>query len=135
MEQKKRKVSFTPSLLLQGGLILVLFVFLLLPLIYMLFKVDSNDLSYVFKDEVFYASIKNSLIYTTIATVITIILATTTAYFLSRLKIKGKRWLIILLILPMLIPTISIGLGVRTLFGVNGFLDQIFGIEVDGLGL
>ena len=34
MEQKKRKISFTPSLLLQGGLILVLFVFLLLPLIF-----------------------------------------------------------------------------------------------------
>lgn len=134
MTKTNFKKRFNPSLLLQIGLIAVLFVFLLLPLIFMLFKVNGNDFSYVFKDEVFLQSIKNSLIYTSISTIITIILATLVSYFVSRINIKGKRWLIMFLILPMLIPTISIGLGVRTLFGVNGFLDQIFGIQVDGLG-
>lgn len=100
----------------------------------MLFKVNGNDFGYVFKDEVFYKSIGNSLIYTSIGTVISVVLATVTAYFLSRIKIKGKKWIVILLTLPMLIPTISIGLGVRTLFGVNGFLDQMFGLKFDGLG-
>lgn len=135
MEKESKKFKFTPSLILQGGLILILFVFLLLPLIYMLFKVEGNDVSYVLEDEVFYTAIKNSLLYSSISTVITVILATICAYFLSRIKIKGKRWLIMFLILPMLIPTISIGLGVRTLFGVNGFLDMVLGIKVDGLGL
>lgn len=123
-----------PSLLLQIGLFAVLFVFLILPLIYMLFNVTSGDLEYVFTDEVFYKAIGNSVIYSLAGTLISVILATIVAYFLSRIKIKGKRWIVILLTLPMLIPTISIGLGIRTLFGVNGFLDQMFGLNFDGLG-
>lgn len=123
-----------PSTYLQIGLGIILFVFLILPLIFMLFKVDGNDLSYIFSDSKFYESIGNSLLYSLISALISIILATIVAYYLSRIKNRGKKWLVLLLTLPMLIPTISIGLGVRTLFGVNGFLDQIFGIKVDGLG-
>ncbi|MDE5867721.1 MAG: ABC transporter permease subunit, partial [Anaeroplasmataceae bacterium] len=41
----------------------------------------------------------------------------------------------LLLTLPMLVPTLSIGLGTRTLFGVNGFLDKLFHIQIDGLGM
>lgn len=123
-----------PSLYLQISLFIILFVFLILPLIYMLFKVNGGDFSYVFKDDVFYKAIGNSVLYSLSGTVISVILATLTAYFLSRIKFKGKKWIVILLTLPMLIPTISIGLGVRTLFGVNGFLDQLFGLKFDGLG-
>ena len=123
-----------PSLLLQIGLFLILFVFLILPLIYMLFNVTKGDLEYVFNDDVFYKAIGNSVLYSLAGTLISTILATVVAYFLSRIKIKGKRWIVLLLTLPMLIPTISIGLGIRTLFGVNGFLDQMFGLNFDGLG-
>ena len=98
------------------------------------FKVNGSDLKYVFEDKNFYKSIGNSLIYSLIGTVISVFLATITAYFLNRINVKGKKWFVILLTLPMLIPTISIGLGVRTLFGVNGFLDQIFHLKVEGLG-
>ena len=134
MESTKRINRIKPSIFLQGGLILILFIFLLLPLLFMLFKVKGTDLNYVFNDKNFYKSIGNSVLYSSIATIITVSLSTICAYFLSKIRIRGKKWIIILLILPMLIPTISIGLGVRTLFGVNGFLDQIFGIKVDGLG-
>lgn len=130
----KKRLRLSPSLFLQIGLFLILFLFLLLPLIFMLFKVNGNDFNYVFKDENFYKSILNSVIYTLSGTVISVVLATIVAYFLNRIHFKHKKWLILLLSLPMLIPTISIGLGVRTLFGVNGFLDQIFNIKVDGLG-
>ena len=123
-----------PSLFLQIGLALILFLFLLLPLIFMLFKVDGNDFKYVYKDNNFYLAIGNSLLYSLIGTVISVALAIIAAYFLNRIRIKGKKWIIILLTLPMLIPTISIGLGIRTLFGVNGFLDQLFGLKFDGLG-
>ena len=123
-----------PSFLLQIGLVAILFVFLVLPIIFMLFKVNGNDFNYVFKDSNFYKSIGNSVIYSLIGTVISVVLATIVAYFLNRIKIKFKKWFVLLLTLPMLIPTISIGLGVRTLFGVNGFLDQLFGLKYDGLG-
>ncbi|MBO6280347.1 MAG: ABC transporter permease subunit [Bacilli bacterium] len=123
-----------PSTYLQLGLIAILFLFLVLPLIFMLFKVGGNDLNYVFNDENFYKAIGNSIIYSLAGSLITTILATIVAYYLSRLRIKGKKWIIILLTIPMLIPTISVGLGVRSLFGTSGFLDQLFGIKYDGLG-
>ena len=132
MKDKLKRIR--PSLFLQLGLIAILFIFLLLPLIFMLFKVNGSDLSYVFSDNVFYTAIGNSLLYSLIGTVISVVLATIAAYFLNRIRMRGKKWLIIFLTIPMLIPTISIGLGVRTLFGVNGFLDQMFGLKVDGLG-
>ena len=132
MSTKTKRIK--PSLFLQIGLIAILFVFLILPLVFMLFKVEGGDLSYVFRDNNFYKSIGNSLLYSLIGTVISVTLAIVVAYFLSRVKFKGKKWLVILLTAPMLIPTISIGLGVRTLFGVNGFLDQIFGLKIEGLG-
>ena len=137
LERVKRffkQVILRPSFLLQLGLFLLLFLFLLLPLIFMFFKVDGNDLSYVFTDSVFYKSIGNSLVYSLFGALISLVLATITAYYLNRIKIKGKKWFVILLTLPMLIPTISIGLGVKTLFGVNGFLDQLFGLKFDGAG-
>ena len=100
----------------------------------MLFKVEGNDFNYIFNDENFYKAILNSLIYALVGTVISVVLATVVAYFLNRIHFKHKKWLILCLTLPMLIPTISVGLGVRTLFGVNGFLDMLFDINVDGLG-
>ena len=124
-----------PSNYLQIGLSIILFVFLILPLIFMLFKVNGSDLKYVFSDNNFYKSIGNSLLYSMIGTLISVTIATLVAYYLNRIRMKGKKWLIIFLTLPMLIPTISIGLGVRTLFGVNGFLDQMFGLKFDGLGM
>lgn len=124
-----------PSTLLQLGVIAAVFCFLILPLIVMLTQVASSDFDYIFSDNNFYKAIGNSLLYSFVATLISVVLATVTAYFLSRIKFKRKNWLVILLILPMLIPTISIGLGIRTLFGVNGFLDMIFGIDFEGLGM
>ena len=134
MEQVKRESRIKPIHFLQGGLLLILFVFLVLPLIFILFKAKGEDWSYVFKDENFYKSIGNSLLYSLIATCISSILATIAAYFLSRIRVKGKKVLVVLLILPMLIPTISIALGVKTLFEHNGFLSMIFKIESDGVG-
>ena len=131
---KKFLAKLKPSTLLQAAALVVLFVFLVLPLIFMLTKISGDDFSYVFNDTNLYKAFGNSLLYSFIGAVISILLATLVAYFLSRLRIKRKNIIVLFLILPMLIPTISIGLGVRTLFGTNGFLDQWFGLKYDGIG-
>ena len=56
-----KKIKGSPSFLLQIGLFLALFLFLLMPLIIMLFKLNGNDLKFVFSDKSFYESIKNSV--------------------------------------------------------------------------
>lgn len=111
----------------------LIFVFCLLPLILLLFNIRGEDLRYVFSNDSFYKAIKNSLYYTLISALISMILALFTAYFLSRSNIK-KGPFILLLTIPMLIPTLSVGLGIRMLFGTNGLLDTLFGIEKDVIG-
>lgn len=134
IKRNKIKDFLKPSLILQTILIVFLFAFLVLPLIILLTKLEPNDLNYIFKNPNFGESIINSLIYSSVGAVISTSLATITAYFLSRINIKGRKWFVLLLTLPMLIPTLSVGLGVKFLFGTSGFLNMFFGSKFEGLG-
>lgn len=120
---------------LRGFTIVLIFVFALLPLITIAFNINFEDLKYVLNDNVFYQALLNSLMYSFIASLLTTILALITAYFLNNASIKGKNLLVVLLTLGMLVPTLSIGLGVRVLFGVNGFLDKITGVKIEAIGM
>ncbi len=116
-------------------LIVLVFVFAFLPLLTMIVKISPSDLSYVFKDRNFWLSIKNSILYSLIATVITLVIALVAAYLLNTSSIKKKNIFVILLTIGMLVPTLSIGLGVRTLLGRNGYLDHILGIKIRSVGM
>ena len=105
-----------------------------MPLFSLVFNIAGKDLSYVFSDDNFWASLGNSTLYSLISSVITTILAVTAAYFLNTSSLKHKNAFVTILTLGMLVPTLSIGLGIRTLFGRNGFIDSIFGVEIEGLG-
>ena len=113
-----------------GGIL----AFALFPLFTLAFHIKSEDIAYVLGDANFRAAIINSFIYTLAATLITIFLAVITAYFLNTSSIKCKNVLVILLTLGMLVPTISIGLGIRITFGNEGFLSQITGCVIEGRG-
>ena len=115
------------------GLVLI-FLFALIPLISLVFNISGNDLSYVFKDDNFWSSVGHSAMYSLAASLITTLLAVLTAYFLNTSSIKNKNLFVTILTLGMLVPTLSIGLGIRVLFGRNGFLDSLFGLEIDGIG-
>lgn len=128
-KKKVNTVNITRTIFLVG-----IFSFCLLPLLLLLFNINVEDLKYVFKDGNFYTAIANSLLYTFISALISTILSLFTAYFLNRANIKFKKVFVLLLSIPMLVPTISIGLGFRVLFGTNGFFDSLFGIEIEGIG-
>ena len=115
----EKPIKFLKHEYLRVFSIVLIFIFALLPLISIAFNIKGVDLKYVFSDSNFYQSILNSLLYTFIASVITIILALITAYFLNNASIKGKNLLVVLLTLGMLVPTLSIGLGVRVMFGTK----------------
>ena len=109
-------------------------LFAILPLITLAFNVDADDWQYILRDKSFWESIKNSLLYTSISAVITTTLALVSAYLLETSNLRKKNIYVVFLTLGMLVPTISVGLGLRVLFGTNGFLDLLFGwnIEVRG---
>lgn len=109
-------------------------LFCILPLFFLLLNITKIDFSYVLGDNSFYEAFGNSIIYTFVSTIITVFLALIAAYFLNFSSIKHKKVLSVLLTFSMLVPTLSIGLGLRVLSGKNGFLDQILGINIDLLG-
>ena len=132
---KKFFKKIQPSTYLHLGLLAILFLFLVLPLIVMLCKANSNDYRYIFTHEKLLGAILNSLAYSLIGAFISVVLATLVAYLLNRSSIKGKKWYVLVLTLSMLIPTLSIGLGIRNLFGEGGLLDLLFNCKYDGAGL
>ena len=109
-------------------------LFAILPLLTLALHVTGTDWQFILKDNNFWSAIKNSLIYTTAAAVITTVLALIAAYLLNTSSLKKKNFFVILLTLGMLVPTISVGLGLRVLFGTKGFLDLLFGIEIEVRG-
>lgn len=109
-------------------------LFALMPLLTLVFQVDVSDWQYIIKDSSFWQSIKNSLIYTAVSAIITTVLALVAAYLLNTATLRYKNLYVIALTLGMLIPTISVGLGLRILFGANGFIDLIFGVEIEVRG-
>ena len=111
-----------------------IFLFALMPLLSLVFNIGGKDLSYVFKDDNFWDSLANSSLYSLVSSIITTVLAVIAAYFLNTSSLKKKNVFVTVLTLGMLVPTLSIGLGIRTLFGRNGFLDSLFGIGIEGIG-
>ena len=112
-----------------------LFVFGILPLLFLFTNISGNDIGYVFQDPNFASAVGNSFLYTFIATSISVFISLIAAYFLAFSTIKHKKVIVTLLTLSMLVPSFSIGLGIRLLGGTKGFLDQIFGISAELIGM
>lgn len=109
-------------------------LFAILPLLTLAFHVTGKDWAYIVNDKSFWDAIKNSLIYTGSAAVITTVLALIAAYLLETSSLRKKNLYVVALTLGMLVPTISVGLGLRILFGTNGFIDLLFGVEIEVRG-
>jgi iron(III) transport system permease protein len=118
----------------RGPLLALLVLFIIVPLVTLFASLKGADFSYVFSDAGFHSAVLNSFLYSLAGSLIAVFCSLLAAYFLSRSRIKGKSLWALALTSPMLVPTLSIGLGIRSLFGTNGFLDQIFHLEIDGSG-
>lgn len=113
-------------------ILLFLIVSLFFPLIQMLVRVEWSEFSSILTSYSFAEALGNSLIVTIISTIISIIIAYLLAYALNRTNIKRRAVLKILITLPMLVPSISHGLGLINLFGVNGIITQFIDINIIG---
>ncbi len=107
-------------------LILVLALLVVAPLITLLCKIDGQAWDTVFHGGQFGKALGNSLLTTLTSTIISVVLAYTLAWAISRTNIKCKGIFSTLLVLPMLIPSISHGLGLIILFGNNGIFTNLF---------
>ena len=114
-----------------------IFIFLLVsifyPLFTMLLNVKWDTFLELLSSVAFKTAFNNSLIVTTIATIISVCLAYLLAYTLNRTNIEHREVLKVLLTIPMLIPSISHGLGLINLFGTNGIISSMFNFDIIGV--
>ncbi len=112
--------------LLVGCFFLVAVIY---PLIQLLAGLKDADIGRVFSNELVTNSIVNSICVSLCATAVSVVLAFALAWCVSRTGIRFKGLFRLLLILPMLIPSISHGMGLIILFGSNGSVTRFLGLS------
>ena len=113
-------------------ILIFLLVTVLYPLLEMLIRVEWSDFGRLVSSSAFKEALTNSLLVTSISTIISIVIAYLLAFTLNRTNIKHRAVLKVLLTLPMLIPSISHGLGLINLFGANGIISKELGFNIIG---
>lgn len=124
MLQDKKKIGYLSVSKLM--LILIFATFVILPLIRMFLFIDKGSIKRVVSGPLFHTALLNSIQVTAIATMISLILAYMLAMCIERTEIRFKGFWNVILVLPMLIPSISHGMGLILLLGNNGVITRMF---------
>lgn len=109
-------------------IVFVMFVFV--PQGFMFANINAADFDKVIHSDTFGKSIGNSLLAAGLSTVVSVSLAYALAYCLERVNIRCKSVFKVIFTLPMLIPSISHGMGIILLFGNNGVITKMLGISI-----
>lgn len=123
---KKESVFSLGTKLLLGAFFVIAVI---LPLVQMLLNLGNADLGKVFADGKVTKALGHSVIVSLTATVFAILLAGVAAYAIQRTTVRLKNLFHMLILLPMLIPSISHGWGLVILLGSNGTLTRFFGLS------
>ncbi len=111
-------------------LVAYLSVTVILPILKLFSTIRGEHIGEIFSSAQFLPMLKNSLITTLIATAISVVLAFLLAFAINRSNIKFKAAWVVLFTVPMLIPSISHGMGLVLLFGDNGIITNLLGINI-----
>lgn len=115
-------------------LLLYLLVTVIYPIGSLFATIRGADIQEVFTSAQFFPMLKNSLITTVMATVISVALSFFLAFALNRSRVRLKSVFVVLFTVPMLIPSISHGMGLVLLFGDNGILTNLLGLNISLYG-
>lgn len=96
------------------------------PLIAVILNIKSEDISEVIQNASFAKMLLNSVCVTVCATIISVSLALLLSWCLNRSNVRYKNLFAVLFTVPMLIPSISHGVGLVLLLGENGILTRMF---------
>lgn len=123
---KKRSPGTSASKLLVGVFFLASVIF---PLFNLLIKLKDADLKKIFGNPLVGSSVLHSVVVSLTATLISVTLAFILAYCMARTRAKLKPLFRVLLTLPMLVPSISHGMGLVILLGANGRITRLLGLS------
>jgi iron(III) transport system permease protein len=124
-----RRNSFLQSGLVKLLLGIFLFVSVICPLGTMLMNMIGSDISGVLKLPRFREALLNSIYAAGTATIISILLAWGFALCVIRSNLRFREIFSVFVTLPMLIPSISHGMGLILLLGANGIITRLFGLS------
>lgn len=110
-------------------------VCVILPLFQMFSYIDGDSFRAVMGHPMFARAVSNSLTAALMATFISVVLALVLSFCLARSNMRLKNMFKIILTLPMLIPSISHGWGLKMLLGNNGILTNMLGLSEGIYGL
>ena len=123
----QRKWTMSSSLKI---LLCVFWLFaIILPLARMLSTMATVDVGAVLSTRKFSRALRQSLAVSSTATAIAVSLAGILSWAVVRTNVRHKTVLNTLITVPMLIPSISHGMGLIIILGVNGWLSRIIGLE------
>ena len=126
--KKRQPYRASGGLKLLLGLIFAILV--IVPLVRMLVYIDGESLNKVVTSTSFPQAVKNSVLVALTATAVTLVIAYGLAMCVERSGIRWKNMWNLVLVLPMLIPSISHGMGLIVLLGNNGLLTRL--LDLDG---
>lgn len=121
--------KWTPSAALKLLLCGFWLVAIILPLIRMLSTMSSVDVFAVISTRKFSRALRQSIIVGCTATAISVSLAGLLAWAVARTNIRHKTLMNTFLTVPMLVPSISHGMGLIIILGANGWLSRLLGLE------
>lgn len=108
---------------------LFLFFMVICPLASLLMNIDTADVQKVITSPQFGSMVMNSLCTAILATMFSVALAFLLAWFMNRSHIRYRSIFTLLFTLPMLIPSISHGMGLVLLFGDNGIITNFLHVK------
>ena len=112
----------------------IFFAGIFAPLCSLFLRITPEGFSQVVHSPQFSSALWNSLSTGLIAAVIATALGLAAAWCVERAAIRGKKFFAIIFGVPMLIPSISHSFGLVALFGANGWLTNIFRLDVNIYG-
>ena len=110
-------------------------LFVFLPLIQVLANINGESWNSLLQQPNFGTLIRNSLTAASLSTLVSVALALMLSFCLARSNMRLKNMFKVVLTLPMLIPSISHGWGLKMLLGDNGILTRWLGFETGVYGL
>lgn len=120
----------TTSAVFKLCLIAVLCGLVIVPLVNMLTVLRWQDITTVFGGTKLWSALGNTVLLTLTATAIVLLIAYGLAFSMQRTGMRFKSVFSLILILPMLIPSISHGMGLIILFGNNGLITRLLGLKI-----
>ena len=113
----------------------IFIVLVIIPLIRMFANMDGESFAKVVASDSFLTAAKNSVVVSLISTLISVLIAFLLAWCIERTRIRFKGIFSIILVLPMLIPSISHGMGLIILLGTNGVVTNLLGLSSNIYGM